>query len=103
MNVVAFVGKVKEVPQLRESSAGNKFTTMVVEVRRNFPNSDGNYDIDKITVTLWKGIAETTANICKPGDSIAIKGRLQSHEYEGRDGVMRCSYDIIAEFVDYVH
>ena len=103
MNVVAFVGKVKELPQLKESSAGDKYTTMTLEVRRNFPNSDGTYEFDKIAVTLWKGIAETTASICKPGDSVAIKGRIQSHDYEGRDGVIRSAYDIIAEFVDYVH
>jgi single-strand DNA-binding protein len=50
-------------------------------------------------VTLWKGIAETTINTCRPGDWISVKGRLQAHEYEGRDGMMRSAYDIIAEHV----
>ena len=33
------------------------------------------------------------------GDWISVKGRLQAHEYEGRDGMMRSAYDIIAEHV----
>ena len=99
MNVVAFVGKVKEMPVLKESNAGNKFATMIMEVNRNFQNSDGTLDTDKISVTLWKGIAEITINTCRPGDWISVKGRLQAHEYEGRDGMMRSAYDIIAEHV----
>lgn len=97
MNVLAFVGKVSEVPLLKESSMGNKFATMLIEVTRNFANNNGTYDIDKFTVTLWKGIAETATAACQTGDMIAVKGRLQSHDYEGKDGVMYRSYDIIAE------
>ena len=36
MNVVAFVGKVKEMPVLKESNAGNKFATMIMELTVTF-------------------------------------------------------------------
>ena len=99
MNVLTFVGKVSEVPQLKESSQGNKFATMMIEVTRSFANANGSYDIDMFAVTLWKGIAETTTAACHVGDWIAVKGRLQSHDYEGKDGMMHRAYDVIAEQV----
>ena len=102
MNIVAFVGKISEPPKLRESAQGNKFATMVVSVPRPFTNSEGIYELDELTFTLWKGIAETTARIAQAGDQVAIKGRLQSHTFEGNDGMMHRSYDIIAENVTFI-
>lgn len=103
MNVVAFVGQIADLPKLRESAQGNKFATMVVRVARPFMNSEGVYEQDEITFTLWKGIAETTARVAKQGDQIAIRGRLQSHTYEGNDGLQHRSYDIIAENVSFIN
>ncbi|MEG0527277.1 single-stranded DNA-binding protein [Amedibacillus sp. YH-ame10] len=102
MNIVAFVGQIVELPKLRESAQGNKFATMVVRVGRPFPNSDGVYEQDDLTFTLWKGIAETTTQIANEGDQVAIKGRLQSHTFEGNDGLTHRSYDLIAENVSFL-
>lgn len=102
MNIVAFVGQISEPPKLRESSQGNKFATMVVRVPRPFMNSEGVYEQDELTFTLWKGIAETTARVAQVGDQVAIKGRLQSHTFEGNDGMLHRSYDIIAENVSFL-
>lgn len=102
MNIVAFVGQIAELPKLRESAQGNKFATMIVRVPRSFPNSEGVYEQDELTFTLWKGIAETTTSVASMDDHVAIKGRLQSHTFEGNDGQLHRSYDIIAEHVSFL-
>lgn len=102
MNIVAFVGKIVELPKLRESAQGNKFATMIVRVPRSFANSEGVYEQDDLTFTLWKGIAETTVNVASLHDQVAIKGRLQSHLFEGNDGQPHRSYDLIAEHVSFL-
>lgn len=102
MNVVAFVGTIVDVPVLRESNVGNKYAIMDVQVKRAFPNSEGVYEYDVLSVTLWKGIAQTTADIAKIGDQVAIKGRIQSHVYEGSDGRQHRGYDIFAEHVSFL-
>ena len=99
MNVMAFVGKIHQSPRLRESVNGNKYAVMEVAVPRPFPNSDGHYETDYLTVTLWRGIAETTSAVASEGDLVAIKGRIQSHNYEASDGTQRTAYDLIAEHV----
>lgn len=102
MNVIAFVGKIVEVPTMRTSSLGNKYATMLVRVRRNFSNSEGVYEHDDLNMSVWKGIAETTCQVASAGDVIAVKGRLQSHTYEGKDGLQHLSYDLIAEQVSFL-
>lgn len=102
MNLIAFVGKIVEVPAIRTSSLGNKFATMTIRVPRNFANSEGVYEQDDVTLTLWKGIAETACNVASVGDQVAVKGRLQSHTFEGKDGLQHRSYDLIAEYVSFL-
>ncbi len=99
MNIVAFVGTIVEPPILRESNVGNKYAIMDISVKRPFPNSNGVFEDDVFSVTLWKGIAQTTSDVAKKGDCVAIKGRIQSRTYEGNDGAEHRSYDIFAEHV----
>ena len=102
MNLVAFVGNIVEPPKLRESAMGNKFAVMEINVRRAFPNSEGVYEVDTLAVTLWKGIAQTTSEVAQKGDTVAVKGRIQSHTFEGNDGQQHRSYDITAEYVSLI-
>ena len=102
MNLVVFIGEITQVPNLKESTNGNTYATMKMKVTRPFANSEGIYESDEFSVTLWKGIAQTTADIAKEGDIIAVKGRMQSRHYEGKDGVTYLSYDIIAEKVSFI-
>ena len=36
MNLIVFVGKIKEIPVLKESTHGNTYATMKIEVTRPF-------------------------------------------------------------------
>ena len=101
MNVVSVVGEIIELPIMRESSAGNKVATLAMKVVRPFKNSEGYYDFDEFNVTLWRGIAETTCEVCKVGDVIAVKGRLQSRLYEKEDVIYR-NCEIVAEHLSFI-
>lgn len=103
MNLVVFVGEIVETPKLRESSQGNIFATMTIQTHRPFANSEGVYESDEMSITLWKGIAQTTAEVSSVGDKVAVKGRLQSRNFEGKDGMIHRAYDIIAENVTLLH
>lgn len=102
MNVMAFVGELTELSDIRTSAAGNRFATMTINVQRPFANSDGVYESDSLSIMLWKGIAETAMSVARIGDRVAVKGRLQSHMYEGQDGKQYRSYDLIAEHVSFI-
>ena len=65
MNVIAFVGELTELSEIRTSAAGNRFATMMIRVQRPFANSEGVYEYDNLNIMLWKGIAETAMAVAQ--------------------------------------
>ena len=101
MNVIVLVGQVIELPYLRETPSGYQCATMVLKVDRPFANSDGVYEADDIAVTLWKGIAQTTCEVCALHDVVAVKGRLTTRTHN-KDGVIYRNYEVVAEKVSFI-
>ena len=60
---------------------------LTLAVPRSFKNMKGEYDTDYIPCVLWKGVAENTAEYCKKGDLVGIKGRIQTRSYETEDDI----------------
>lgn len=101
INNVVLTGKVIELPQMRETASGIKYANILLEITRPFKNSNGVYDSDRISVTLWKGIAETANEACKIGDLLGIKGRIQSYSVE-KESQTYYNYEIVAEHVSFM-
>ena len=90
-----------QIQKLRETDNGNKVTNVTIAVPRSFKNINGEYDTDFVSCVLWKGIAESTANYCKKGDLVGVKGRLQTREYE-TDNEKRKVVELVAEKVTFL-
>ena len=65
MNAFSIVGKITDMPILKETSNGLKTCELPIRVQRNFPNSEGVYETDFVDCVLWTGIAENTTEYCK--------------------------------------
>ena len=59
MNAFSIVGKITDMPMLKETSNGLKTCELPIRVQRNFPNSEGVYESDDVVVEVWRGLAET--------------------------------------------
>lgn len=101
LNQVVFVGRLVRDPELKESEGGNKFTNITVAVPRSYKNVDGEYDTDFIDCRLWTGVAENTAEYCKKGDLIGIKGRIETRTYKENEEVKYLT-EIIAEKITFL-
>ncbi len=64
---------------------GFSVLTLQVEVPREFRNSDGIYETDTISVTLWEGIAQNCKEYCSKGMYIYVRGRIVHRKYERED------------------
>lgn len=73
---MVLLGKVKELP-VEEKLKGKYEAKIVVDVRRNFQNPDGNFTTDVMEVFLWRGIADYIHDVVKVGDYIHIIGRYE--------------------------
>lgn len=103
LNQIVLVGKVVELPTLRETSAGNKVANLLLEVDRSYRNAQGDYDKDLIMCTLWRGVAETASNVCTVGSLVGVKGRLQANSFETKDNRPFYYCEVIAEKVSFLH
>ena len=101
LNQVVLVGRLSRDLELVEMD-GKKQATLELAVPRNFKNKDGEYETDFITCILWNSIAENTAEYCKKGDIVGVKGRLQTDSLEKEDGSKVFLTRIIAEKVTFL-
>ena len=54
MNAFSIVGKITDMPILKETSNGLKTCELPIRVQRNFPNSEGVYESDDYDDTVKK-------------------------------------------------
>lgn len=97
LNQVVIAGRLTGDPVVEESE-GKKMAYVTVAVPRSYKNVDGTYDTDFIKCSLWGGIAESTAEYCKRGDIVGVKGRIQT--IAESNGKYRM--DVIAEKVSFL-
>ena len=102
LNNAVLVGRLVRDPEVHETENGKKVMTVTLAVPRSYKNEEGSYDTDFIDVVLWNAIASNTAEYCRKGDMIGIKGRIQTSTYELEDGSKRKVTEIIAEKVTFL-
>ena len=101
LNQIVLVGRLVKDPVLKETEQGKKRSFITLAIPRSFKNAEGSYDTDFIDCILWDGIAKNTAEYCKKGDVIGVKGRLQSRKYE-TDNTTKFVIEVIAEKVTFL-
>lgn len=77
LNQVVMIGRLTSDPEINEVENDRKVATITLAVQRSYKNAEGVYETDFIKCTLWNGIAENTAEYCKKGDVVGVKGILQ--------------------------
>lgn len=102
LNQIILVGRLVKTPELFSTENGKKGSIVTLAVARSFKNQDGEYDTDFIDCTLWTAIAENTAEYCKTGDVIGVRGRVQSRIIDNEDGTKYKKMEIIAEKVTFL-
>ena len=102
LNQVILVGRLVRTPELILTDTGKKRSIATLAVNRGFKNLNGEYDTDFLDCTLWTNIAENTAEYCKTGDIIGVKGRLQTRLIDNEDGTKYKKMEIIADSVTFL-
>lgn len=102
MNQIILVGRLTKDIELKEGENGAKFANLNLAIPRSFKNVDGVYDTDFVNIKTFYNIAENTAEYCRKGDLIGIKGRIQTRIEEKEEGNKEYIMEIIAEKVTFL-
>ncbi|MDY6015013.1 MAG: single-stranded DNA-binding protein [Bacilli bacterium] len=101
LNQAVLVGRLVADPEVKELESGKSVSNITIACPRSYKNADGEYETDFIDVSLWDGVAQNTAEYCKKGDIIGVKGRLQTDSYE-KDGNKMKSLSVVAEKITFL-
>ena len=101
LNQVVLVGRLTSDPEVVTLEGGHKKSSFNVAVQRSYKNQNGEYEADFIRCILWDAIASSTAEYCKKGDIVGIKGRIQVTAYD-EDGKKKYLSEVVAEKVTFL-
>ena len=102
LNVVVLIGRLTRKPELRYTPQGLPVARFAVAVDR--PRRSGGQDpgVDFVEVSVWRGQAEPCARYLDKGSPVAVEGRLQVRDWEGRDGQKRRCVEVVALRVEFL-
>jgi len=101
VNSVMLVGRLAQDVEVKKLESGKEVTKVALAVPRSFKNPDGLYETDFFDCILWDGLAKNASEYCKKGDTVGVRGRLQTSSYEIND-VKRKTVEIIVEKLTFL-
>lgn len=102
LNQVVIVGRLVQNPTVEKTESGKEKSYITLAVPRSYKNADGEYETDFVDCILWGGVASNTAEYCKQGDIVGVKGKVETNTYEAEDGKKKKSTQIVAEKVTFL-
>ncbi len=99
LNRVMLIGRLGGDPEVRYTSGGSQVTNFTLATNENWTGADGN----KQERTEWHRIvtfgklAEICGKYLNKGKLVYVSGRLQTRQWEDRDGNKRYTTEIVAQ------
>ena len=102
MNKVFLIGRLTRDPELRYTGSNTAVASFTVAVNRTFTNSNGEREADFINIVVWRKQAENVKNYLSQGSQVAIDGRIQTRNYDDKDGNKRYVTEVVADNVEFL-
>ncbi len=94
MNNITLMGRICKDPELKYTQTQIPVTTFTLAVDREYGDAT-----DFIPCVAWRQTAEFICKYFRKGSLIALRGTVQSRDYEDRNGNKRTIIEIVADRV----
>lgn len=98
MNNVSLVGRLTRDPEIKTTNSGSTYARFSIAVDRRGKDAG----TDFINIVAFGKTSEFIERYFRKGQRIGINGRIQTGNYEGKDGKKVYTFDVIAENVEFV-
>jgi len=104
LNKVFLIGNLTRPPELRYTPSGTAVADLRLAVNRNYTTQGGEKreETSFLTVVVWGKQAESCGEYLDKGSPILVEGRLQTREWEAKDGQKRTVVEVVAERVQFM-
>ncbi|HEX9408334.1 MAG TPA: single-stranded DNA-binding protein [Methylomirabilota bacterium] len=104
LNKVFLMGNLTRPPELRYTPSGTAVADLRLAVNRNYTTQSGEKrdEVCFLTVVVWGKQAESCGEYLDKGSPIMVEGRLQTRDWETKDGQKRNVVEVVAERVQFM-
>lgn len=97
LNVVAIIGRMVKDPELKTTNIGKSVCSFRIANDSGYKDASGQSQTNWLDVTAWGKTAEFVCKYFPKGALIAIDGRLQTRQYQDKNGQNRTAVEIVAQ------
>jgi len=104
VNKVILIGNLGRDPELRYTQGGQAVTNFSVATTEKFTGRDGQQQerTEWHRIVVWGKQGENCAQFLSKGRSVYIEGRIQTREWEDKEGNKRTTTEINAQRVQFL-
>lgn len=98
LNKVILIGRLGRDPETRYMPNGEAVCNFSVATSETWNDRNGQRQerTEWHNITMYRRLAEIAGQYLKKGSQVYLEGKIQSRKYQGKDGIERTAYDIIA-------
>jgi single-strand DNA-binding protein len=104
LNKVFLIGNLVRPPELRYTPSGTAVADLRLAVNRSYTTQGGEKREETcfLTIVVWGKQAEACGEYLDKGSPILVEGRLQTREWETKDGQKRAVVEVVADRVQFM-
>ena len=102
INRVILVGRLTRDPELRVSQSNVAVATFNLAVNRPFTDANGERGADFVNCVTFRKQAENVNKYVKKGSLVGIDGRVQTRNYENKEGQRVYVTEIVCDSVQFL-
>ena len=98
LNKVQIIGNLGRDPEMRFTQDGTPVTNFSVAVNDSWQGRDGEQRerTEWFRIVAWRRLAEITNEYLRQGSRVYVEGRLETREWQDREGNDRTTTELIA-------
>lgn len=100
LNLTILEGRLTRDPELRKTNSGTEVATFTLACDRP-KRRDAEQQADFIKVVAWRKSAEFLANYFHKGDGIQVQGRIQTRNYDDKNGNKVFVTEVVAYNINF--
>lgn len=102
MNKAFLIGRLTRDPELRYSSNNAAIANFSIAIDRQYTNTQGQRETDFINIVAFQKQAENIKKYISKGSLVAVDGRIQTRNYEDKDGKRVYVTEVVADRVQFL-
>ena len=104
VNKVILIGNLGRDPELRYTQQGTAVANFSLATSERFKKKDGTRDerTEWHRIVVWGQTAEFCSQYLSKGRTVYIEGRLQTREWENKEGQKQKTTEVVAQDVQFI-